>query len=293
MPPGALIVSAPQQSDVRRPLGGDGAEDDAARMDIPAPLPALFLSHGSPMLAIEDSPTGRFLDRLGELLPRPRAIVVASAHFMSATPTVTATPSPDTIHDFGGFPAPLYQIRYPAHGAPALAAQLAELLRDAGFEARQDDRHGIDHGVWVPLRRMYPQADIPVVALSVDPHGSAEWHYRLGLALAPLRRDGVLVVGSGGFSHNLRALDWQRPDAPAFPWVSAFTDALRERLLAGDIAGALDWPSLPEALRNHPTQEHLYPLHVALGAGGDGARGRLLHRDVELGGLALDAFAFE
>ncbi len=262
-------------------------------MDTPAALPAVFLSHGSPMLAIEDSPTGRFLDRLGELLPRPRAIIVASAHFMAPTTTVTATTAPRTIHDFGGFPAPLYEIRYPAQGLPALAGTVVELLRDAGIAAGQDDQHGIDHGVWVPLRRMYPQADIPVIALSVNPDGDAEAHYRIGRALAPLRADGVLVVGSGGFSHNLRALDWRHPDATEFPWVAAFTDALRTMLEAGDVAGALDWRALPEALRNHPTQEHLYPLYVALGAGGEGAHARLLHRDVEMAGLALDAFAFD
>ncbi len=256
-------------------------------------LPSLFLSHGSPMLAVEDSPTGRFLDHLGERLPRPRAIVVASAHFIHARPTVTATPSPGTIHDFGGFPEALYRIQYPAMGAPALAEQVAAHLQDAGFPAQVDARHGLDHGVWVPLRRMYPDADIPVIALSVNPAQTAEWHYRLGQALAPLREQGVLVVGSGGFSHNLRALDWQHAQAAPYDWVAAFTDALRERLLAGDIAGALDWTALPDAHRNHPTTEHLFPLYVALGAGGEGARGRLLHRDVEMGGLALDAFAFE
>jgi 4,5-DOPA dioxygenase extradiol len=258
-----------------------------------APLPSLFLSHGSPMLAIEDSPTGRFLDRLGELLPRPRAIVVASAHFIHARPTLTATPAPDTIHDFGGFPEPLYRIRYPANGAPALAHDIAARLTAAGFDAREDDRHGLDHGVWVPLRRMYPASDIPVVALSVNPARSAEWHYRLGLALASLRHEGVLVVGSGGFSHNLRALDWQHAAAPAFPWVAAFTDPLRAALLEGDTAKALEWTALPYAQQNHPTTEHLYPLYVALGAGGENAKGRLLHRDVEMGGLALDAFAFD
>lgn len=245
------------------------------------------------MLAVEDSPTGRFLDHLGERLPRPSAIVVASAHFIHALPTVTATPSPGTIHDFGGFPEALYRIQYPAPGAPGLAEQVAALLRDAGFPARLDPQHGLDHGVWVPLRRMYPDADIPVVALSVNPAQTAQWHYRLGQALAPLRAQGVLVVGSGGFSHNLRALDWQRAQAGMYDWVAAFTEALRARLLAGDIAGALDWTALPDAHRNHPTPEHLFPLYVALGAGGDGARGRLLHRDVEMGGLALDAFAFE
>ena len=245
------------------------------------------------MLAVEDSATGRFLERLGTQLARPKAIVVASAHFTAAFPTVTAAPAPSTIHDFGGFPAPLYEIEYRAPGAPELAKRIEQMLIVAGFDARQDDHIGIDHGVWVPLRRMFPQADIPVVALSVNPQNSAEWHYRIGRALASLREIGVLVVGSGGFSHNLRAVDWDDAKAPAFPWVAAFTDTLRERLMNGDIAGALNWRTLPEALRNHPTPEHLYPLYIALGAGGDGARGRLLHPVVVLGGLAMDAFAFE
>ncbi len=245
------------------------------------------------MLAVEDSATARFLDQLGTQLPLPVAIVIASAHFTAATPTVTSAPAPATIHDFGGFPAPLYDIEYRAPGAPELAKRIVRMLTAAGFDARQDDRIGIDHGAWVPLRRMFPHADVPVVALSVNPQSDAEWHYRIGRTLAPLRKEGVLVIGSGGFSHNLRALDWGRTDAPAFSWMAAFTDALRDRLIAGDIAGALNWLALPEALRNHPTPEHLYPLYVALGAGGDGARGRLLHRDVELGGLAMDAFAFE
>lgn len=244
------------------------------------------------MLAIEDSPTGRFLDRLGEQLPRPRAVVVASAHYLRADTAVTATPHPETIHDFGGFPAPLYDIQYPASGAPALADEVAERLRRAGIVARTELDAGLDHDVWVPLRRMYPQADIPVIALSVNPHGTAEEHYRLGRAVSELRHEGVLIVGSGGFSHNLRALEWRSPNASVFPWVEHFTGALREKLEAGDTAAVLAWSSLPEALRNHPTQEHLYPLHVALGAGGAHAKGRLLHRDVEMGGLALDAFAF-
>lgn len=256
-------------------------------------LPSLFVSHGSPMMALEDSPTARFLDHLGESLPRPRAVLVASAHFMANSPTVTATRLPETIHDFGGFPKPLYEIQYPVDGAPVLAREVFRHLADAGFEPRLDDRTGIDHGTWVPMRRMYPQADIPVVALSVDPARTAEWHYRLGSALAPLREEGVLVIGSGGFSHNLRELDWQHADSPMYPWVQAFTDALSGKLLAGDVEGALDWQSLPEARRNHPTTEHLYPLYVALGAGGADARATRLHHAVQMGGMAMDAFAFD
>ncbi len=260
---------------------------------MPDTFPSLFLSHGSPMLAVQDSSTGRFLDGLGGHMPRPEAIVVASAHFMAARPTLTAAASPATVHDFGGFPPALYRITYPAPGSPILARRIADLLDEAGFTAELDATRGLDHGAWVPLHRIYPQADIPVVSVSVDPNATAAWHYRLGQALAGLRRQGVLVIGSGGFSHNLHALDWQHPDAREFDWVHAFTSALRSRIEAGDIAGALDWQSLPEARRNHPTPEHLYPLYVAWGAAGtDTTAGSLLHRDVELGGLALDAYAF-
>ena len=255
-------------------------------------LPSLFVSHGSPMLALEDSPTGRFLDGLADRLPRPRAILIASAHFTAPAPTLVAGAWPPTVHDFGGFPQALHALRYPVPGDPGLAAQAAQLLADAGFAPRLDPQAGFDHGVWVPLRRIYPQADIPVVALSVDPAADAAWHYRLGRALAPLRAQGVLVMGSGGFSHNLRELDWRHRDAEAFPWMREFTDALRTRLLDGDAEGALRWRTLPKADRNHPTVEHLLPLYVALGAGGDGVRTEALNRQVELGGLAMDAFAF-
>ncbi len=273
-------------------IGEFAARPDAIGMNAPR-LPSLFVSHGSPMMAIEDSPTGHFLDALGKSLPRPRAVIVASAHFTAALPTVTATPHPRTIHDFGGFPKPLYEIAYAADGAPELAKRAARVLNEAGFASRVDTDAGLDHGVWVPLRRMYPQADVPVVALSVDPAQTAAWHYRLGMALAPLREEGVLVVGSGGYSHNLRELDWQRADSPVYPWVTAFTDALSAKLLTGDVDGALDWQSLPEAKRNHPTTEHLYPLYVALGAGGAGAQATRLHHAVQMGGMAMDAFAFD
>lgn len=245
------------------------------------------------MLAIEDSAAGDFLDGLADLLPTPpKAIVVASAHYEAAGPLVGAALEPPTIHDFGGFPPILYQQRYPAKGAPEVAASMVAALRTAGFDAAADPRNGLDHGVWVPLLRAWPAAEIPVVPLSVDPGKDAAWHYRVGQALAPLRRQGVLVIGSGSFSHNLRELDRRGGDAPVSPWMRDFTDALRERLMAGNHAGALDWRALPEALRNHPTPEHLYPLYVALGAAQPSAKTQQLHRSVQYGALAMDAFAF-
>ncbi|BDU15799.1 DODA-type extradiol aromatic ring-opening family dioxygenase [Lysobacter auxotrophicus] len=263
-------------------------------MDVPIRLPSLFLSHGSPMLAVQDSPAGRFLDGLGQQLPWPKAIVVASAHFTTGQPMVGSHAQPETVHDFGGFPAQLYALRYPAPGAPDLATGIAQRLNDAGVPTRIREQHGLDHGVWVPLRRMYPQADIPVVPLSVMPHGDAAQHVAIGRALAPLRDEGVLVIGSGGFVHNLGELDWRHADAPLTPWAAEFAQWMREKLQARDIDALIEWESrAPHARRAHPTVEHLMPLFVALGAGGDAASVRTLHRSHEFGSLALDAFAFD
>lgn len=255
--------------------------------------PSLFLSHGSPMLAIEASPAGRFLDGLGDAMPRPRAIIVASAHFMTDRPMLGGHSHPHTVHDFGGFPEPLYAIRYPAPGLPALAADIAERIAAAGLPVGVREGHGLDHGVWVPLRRMYPQADIPVVPLSVQPHADAAAHYRLGQAFAGLADEGVLVIGSGGFVHNLGELAWNQPDAPMPGWARDFRDWMRDRVVAGDVDALLDWErQAPNARRAHPTTEHLLPLFVALGAADGRAGIRHLHDSHEYGSLALDAFAF-
>lgn len=263
-------------------------------MDAPIRLPSLFLSHGSPMLAVQDSPAGRFLDGLGRELPWPKAIVVASAHFMSDRPLLGGHVQPHTVHDFGGFPQELYSLQYPAPGAPDLAEAIVQRLVDTGLPARVRDNHGLDHGVWVPLRRMYPGADIPVVPLSVMPHGTAAQHFAVGRALAQLRDEGVLVVGSGGFVHNLGDLDWQHPQAPLTPWAREFGDWMHTMLAAHDIDALLDWHErAPHAAHAHPTVEHLMPLFVALGAGGESPQVRTLHRSHEFGSLALDAFAFD
>ena len=265
-----------------------------AGMDTPTRLPALFLSHGSPMLAIEASAAGCFLDGLGDALPRPRAIVVASAHFTTDRPMLGGHPQPHTVHDFGGFPEPLYQLQYPAPGLPGLAEDIAARLAEAGLPATVRPGHGLDHGVWVPLRRMYPDADIPVVPLSVMPHAGAAQHHAIGRAIAGLRDEGVLVIGSGGFVHNLGDLDWERPDAPLAPWALEFSDWMRAALLARDWAALLDWQlRAPHARHAHPTVEHLMPLFVALGAAGEEPDVRAIHRSHEFGSLGLDAFAFD
>lgn len=263
-------------------------------MDMPIRLPSLFLSHGSPMLAIEDSPAGRFLDGLGEQLPWPKAILVASAHFTGDRPMLGGHPRPHTIHDFHGFPEPLSRIRYPAPGAPDLAQDAAHRLAAAGVRADVQENQGLDHGIWVPLRRMYPRADIPVVPLAVMPVGSAAQHFAIGRALAPLRDNGILVIGSGGFVHNLGDLDRENRNAPLAFWAQEFSDWMHATLLARDWAALLDWENrAPHARRAHPTVEHLMPLFVALGAAGDAPEVRNLHRSHELGSLALDAFAFD
>jgi len=246
------------------------------------------------MLAVQDSPAGRFLDALGDALPRPRAIVVASAHFTTAQPASGAHPNPHTVHDFGGFPEPLYAIQYPAPGLAPLAEDIVARLVDAGLPASVRPGHGLDHGVWVPLRRMYPNADIPVVPLSVMPQYDAATHLAVGRALAELRDEGVLVIGSGGFVHNLGDLDWNHPHAPLAPWAAEFSQWMHAALDAGDWPALLDWERrAPHARHAHPTVEHLMPLFVALGAAGEAPQARAIHRSHEFGSLALDAFTFE
>jgi 4,5-DOPA dioxygenase extradiol len=257
------------------------------------PQPSLFLSHGSPMLALQDSTTGRFLEELARQWPRPDAIIVASAHYLAANPSIGAAPVPTTVYDFGGFSPELHRLHYPATGSPALAERIASLLWEAGISHQIETDRGLDHGVWVPLLRLYPEGGIPVVPISVDPRGDARAHYALGAALATLRNENVLLLGSGGFVHNLDSLVWSDVDAPTPAWVVEFAQWMRRRLLEGDHAALLDWPSrAPHARRAHPTPEHLMPLFVALGAGGPGVAARALHAAHEFGTLALDAFAF-
>lgn len=258
-------------------------------------LPTIFLSHGSPMLALQDSPARRFLQGLGKSLARPTAIVVVSAHWETrGAPVVSLAPQPRTIHDFGGFPRALFEMRYPAPGAPAAAGRAAALLESAGFEVGRSLERGLDHGAWVPLSLMYPDADLPVTQLSIVQGASPAEQERMGLALAALRHEGVLVVGSGSLTHNLYEIRGQGTDVPVPQWVSQFEAWMKARLDAGDRAALLDYRSqAPFAERNHPTDEHLLPLFVAMGAAGPSARATRLHASVEHGVLAMDAYAFD
>ena len=256
--------------------------------------PSLFLSHGAPTLALEDSPAGRFLDGLGARWPKPDAIVLASAHYPGAVTHVGASPAPATWHDFRGFPEPLYALRYRARGAPALAERIVTLLERDGLTARVDPQRPLDHGVWVPLLRMFPDADIPVVPISVDPRGDAAAHLRLGASLRALREENVMVIGSGGFVHNLGALDVASPRAPLPDWAAAFMAWMHAALERGDMDAITRWEQdAPFARQAHPTVEHLMPLFVAAGAADPGSTPTVLHRSHAYGSLALDAFAWE
>ncbi|ODV19431.1 MAG: dioxygenase [Rhodanobacter sp. SCN 68-63] len=257
-------------------------------------LPSLYVSHGSPMTALQPGATGARLAELAATLPRPRAIVVASAHYLARSPRVGGAAQPETVHDFGGFPPALYQLRYPAPGDPALADEIAQRLEDAGLPAAVDASRGLDHGVWVPLRLMYPAADIPVVPLSIEPHGGPAHQLAVGRALAPLREDGVLVIGSGSITHNLHDLAAGYGAEREAPYVQPFIRWIEQRLTEGDTAALLDYRrQAPFAERAHPTDEHLLPLFVALGAAGEGARAQRLDAGIDLGILAMDIYRFD
>ena len=252
-------------------------------------VPAIFVSHGSPTLPFDDVPARNFLRGLGDKLGTPKAVLVSSAHWDTATPALNAVARNGTIHDFYGFPKPLYELRYDAPGSPALAARAVSLLAAAGLNADIDVERGLDHGAWVPLMLMYPGADIPVLQLSVQSHGGAAHHIALGRALAPLREEGVLILGSGGFVHNLRMIDWNGGPEPE--WSRAFAAWTHEKLLARDEAALADYRRrAPMAAQAHPTEEHFMPLFVTYGAGGETVE--RLHTSVTFGSLRMDAYGF-
>jgi len=262
-------------------------------------MPALFLSHGSPTLVIDDAPARDFLRQLAGDLPRPAAIIVASAHWDTSLPTVNAVARNDTIHDFSGFPAQLYKLSYPASGSPALAERVTDLLAAEGLDCRIDEARGLDHGAWVPMMLMYPSHDIPVIQLSLQSRLGPGHHFQLGKALAPLRGENVLIVGSGSLTHNLRELEPARREDPA--WVSEFAQWMDAALIERRTCDLMSWRTrAPHAQRNHPTDEHLLPLFVALGAGageagagtGEGAWAKHLHSSTTFGVLRMDAYAF-
>ncbi|WP_313425548.1 dioxygenase family protein [Stenotrophomonas rhizophila] len=257
-------------------------------------LPSLYISHGSPMTALHPGLVGERLAALAAQLPRPRAIVMASAHWLTHQPAVGAHAQPPTIHDFGGFPQALFDLQYPAPGDPALADEIAARLAAAGLPTALDRNRGLDHGAWVPLRFLYPQADIPVVPLAIQPLLGPAHQFALGRALAPLREQGVLVIGSGSITHNLH--DWGNyQDGKEAPYVRPFIGWVEQRLQDDDTAALLDYRAhAPHAAQAHPTDEHLQPLHVAMGAAGSDTLGaQRIDAGIDAGFLAMDIYRFD
>ncbi|NBC38150.1 dioxygenase [Novosphingobium sp. FSY-8] len=261
-------------------------------------LPTLYLSHGSPTLPFDDVAARDFLRGLGGELPRPDAIVMVSAHWDSPVAQVNSVTVNPTIHDFYGFPQALYEVQYPAPGSPELAAQVAELIGDAGLQVGMDSVRGLDHGAWVPLMLMYPDADIPVVQVSIQSHLGPGHHVQLGRALAVLRERNVLIIASGSMTHNLRALNRMDMNAPEPAWVRDFAEWMHDALINGRSCDLVSYRALaPYAEHNHPHDDHLLPLFVAYGAAGAGAghpapAATRLHTSTTLGALRMDAYAF-
>lgn len=257
-------------------------------------IPVLFVSHGAPTLSLEPGETGVAWRQLGARLPKPSAILVISAHWETRIPAVSCAARPETIHDFSGFPDALYRLEYPAPGAPEMARAATLALRDAGIPAQLDGARGLDHGAWVPLSFLFPGADIPVAQLSIQPEKDPAWHIALGRALRPLRGQGVLVIGSGSISHNLRATFRHPQNEPAPEWVTEFCDWIGAKIKAGDLEALSAYRArAPHAAQNHPTDEHLLPLFAALGAADRIDSAVRINRVMTHGMLAMDAWLFD
>ncbi|KAL8501530.1 hypothetical protein ACS0TY_020884 [Phlomoides rotata] len=255
-----------------------------------------YISHGSPTLSIDDSlPARPFLKSFRQkILPeKPKAILIISGHWETSEPAVNAVSGPsETIYDFYGFPDKMYRIKYPAPGSPELANRVKQLLIKSGFETvHVDKKRGLDHGAWVPLMLMYPDANIPVCQLSVQTHKDATHHYRLGRALTSLKDDGVLIIGSGAATHNLRMMN--RNGNAVASWAFEFDNWIKEALLEGRYEDVNEYAEkAPHAQKAHPSPDHFYPLHVAMGAAGENTRGELIHHSWSAGTLSYASYKF-
>ena len=255
---------------------------------------AIFVPHGAPTFALRPGAAGAALTALAKSLPLPRAIIIVSAHWDTEVATVGFAERPETIHDFWGFPDELYQIRYPATGCREASEEVVSALQAAGLPVVQDASRGLDHGAWVPLRLMFPDAEVPVIPLSIQSRGGPEQAYKLGQALAPLAARGFLIIASGNLTHNLR--DYQmaaRSGGQTPAYVRQFTDWLAERLSAHDISALLDYRrQAPGGIQAHPSDEHLLPLYVALGAAGANTQAKRFHAGIDDYVIAMDAYSF-
>ena len=254
-------------------------------------LPSVFVSHGSPMHALQPGAAGEAWKALAQRLPRPRAILIASAHWETNLPMLTGSAKPETVHDFYNFPEALYRLRYPAPGAPEVAQRAQQLLKDAGFTAGIDGCRGLDHGAWSPLLYMYPKHDIPVVQISVQPGLGPRHHVELGKAVRKLADEGVLIIGSGHMTHNLR--DWGRGAKEPQPYAREFQEWVKQKLEEKDIDSLVEYRSRsPHGARAHPTDEHFLPLFFAVGAASGKGKPERVYDAIDSGVLAMDAYLF-
>lgn len=252
-------------------------------------MSTLFVSHGAPTLAIEPGKTGELLRELSKRLPTPAAILVISAHWDTPVPTVSGGDVHSTIHDFGGFPPALYALQYPAPGAPWLAEQVMALFQQQGLPVQINRTRGLDHGAWVPLRLLYPQANIPVVQISIQSRQSPAHHWQMGRALKALHAQGVLILASGAITHNLYDFFTNERDVPALPYVTAFAEWVASCLARGDVEQLMAYQTAsPDGARAHPSADHILPLFVALGVA-EGVPERF-QPEISYGMLAMDSY---
>jgi 4,5-DOPA dioxygenase extradiol len=227
-------------------------------------MPVLFIGHGSPMNALEDNEFSLYWEKLAKEIPVPQAVLVISAHWLTRGTFVTAMNQPRTIHDFGGFPQELFNVQYPAPGKPQLANEIKDLVHSV--EIGLDHDWGLDHGTWSVVKRMYPDANIPVLQLSIDYYKNAQFHYDLARELSQLRKKGVLIIGSGNMVHNLRMVTWQKPQDFAYDWATEMNETFKKHIAGGHHQALIDWEKLGEAAKLAiPTPDHYYPLIYTLG----------------------------
>jgi 4,5-DOPA dioxygenase extradiol len=260
-------------------------------MQTAAQTPVFFISHGAPTFALEPGKLGPQLQALGAQLTGVRAVLVVSPHWQTRGVAVSSTASPETIYDFGGFPAALYDLQYPAAGAPEIAEQVAAQLSEAGFATSLDKFRGLDHGAWVPLYHLLPDAQLPVFQVSMPYDLNTEQAVQLGRALAPLREQGVLIVASGSMTHNLG--EFRRGVAAGDHYAEEFSTWVRTAVLANAVLPVIRYRSeAPHAERAHPTEEHFLPLLVAMGAQVEGDAAQWLDGGIEYGMLSMDSFVW-
>ncbi|MFC5700798.1 DODA-type extradiol aromatic ring-opening family dioxygenase [Cohnella faecalis] len=256
-------------------------------------MPSYFFAHGAPSLVLDVHEYTSFLKSFAASMPtKPKAIVLFSAHWEHPTQQVSAVPSYSTIYDFSGFQDELYRMTYPAQGNLALSDEIRTLFEQHGIPSASDGQRGLDHGAWAVLKLVFPEADIPVVALSVNRHLTNEQQYKIGQALGALREKDVLIIGSGGTVHNLRRVNWRAESAEA--WAVAFDHWLREKLEAWDTESLFRYRELaPYAQEAVPTTEHFIPLLLAMGSGDENKRAKPLHRSYQYGTLSLSSWQFD